>query len=463
MSTGTGKKQKYNADKIKNILINRIDNIRTKTGNNMEKVYRFEFKTEKKDILNWLKLQESDSKMFFSGREAGSIQVAGVGIAAVFSTEKRDNIKSVFFKFGKFLENFENSTRFYGGVSFADDPGSGKEWNSFGSVKFVLPRFEYITEDGDSSFAANYRADELREKSPEELKNEIGRIKFSGDPSFSADTVISSLKFLPGFPEWKKVIKLYLNKIESKEIKKIVAARRTNVIFEKKADPFIMLKELVKNRDNSAGFLFSFDGERFFTGSTPERLFLKKRRMLITEAIAGTRPRGKTGDEDRKFGEELLSSSKETREQEFVSKEISDKLKDICEYVTISKKKLLKLSTLQHLYNKIDGRLKPGISEPEILSGLFPTSAVSGLPKDIVMKIQKENEPFERGWYSGLVGFAGREESDLYVAIRSSLFCKKNAFFYSGAGIVEGSEPEKEWKETDLKIRKLLRIFNYEN
>lgn len=463
MCTGSGSEQRYKHNEIKNILVKKIDDLRKNSLNNTGKVYRFEFRTEQHDILNWLKLQKSDNKIFFSGREDGSTQIAGAGKSAVFSREKRDNIKTAFEEFNKFLKNFADSTRFYGGVSFADDPGSGSEWDSFGSIRFILPRFEYIIKNGTSLFAANYRGNEFREKPPEELRSEIDKINFSGDPAPSTDSAISTLKFLPGYAKWKEVLKRYLNKIGSKEIKKIVAARRTEVSFEKKADPFILLNELVKNRDNSAAFLFGFDKKRFFTGSTPERLFLRKKDMLTTEALAGTRPRGKTEIEDLRLGRELLSSLKEIREQEFVAAEISDKLKNICEYVNISEKKLLKLSTLQHLYNKIEGRLKPGIFDPEILSGLFPTSAVSGLPKDIVMKIQKENEPFERGWYSGLIGFAGRDESDLYVAIRSSLFSRKNVFFYSGAGIVEGSEPEKEWEEINLKIKKLLRIFNYEN
>ncbi|MEN8153160.1 MAG: isochorismate synthase [Acidobacteriota bacterium] len=455
--------KKYKPGEITETLLQRIKDVRKNSGKNPEKVYRFEFKTDQIDILNWLQSQKSDTKIFFSGREVNSVQIAGIGIASVFFRRERESIKKIFEEFDDFLDNFEDSTRFYGGVSFADDPGSGREWASFGSVKFILPRFELARGKNNTVFAANYLADELKEKEITELEREIGSINFSDGRESFPDTFISSLNFLPDLTGWKKVIEGYLNKIRLKEIRKIVAARRTEVCFDKEADPFVLLRELEKNKDKSTVFLFSFDGESFFTGSTPERLFHRDKDMLRAEAVAGTRPRGKTGEEDIQLGKDLLFSPKETREQKFVSEEISDKLKDICEYINVSEKKLLKLSTLQHLYNKIDGRLRPGTSDKDVLTGLFPTSAVSGLPKDTVMKMQKDMEPFDRGWYSGLVGFAGREESDLFVAIRSSLFRNKCAFFYSGAGIVEGSDPDNEWEEIDLKIKKFLRVFNYEN
>jgi menaquinone-specific isochorismate synthase len=87
----------------------------------------------------------------------------------------------------------------------------------------------------------------------------------------------------------------------------------------------------------------------------------------------------------------------------------------------------------------------------------------TGLPLNKCLEILQKEEKFSRGWYAGVVGFAGKDISDYYVGIRSMLINSEKIYVYSGAGIVDGSDPEKEWEEIELKIKKYKKILKYEN
>ncbi|MCK5221886.1 MAG: chorismate-binding protein, partial [Candidatus Aminicenantes bacterium] len=172
--------------------------------------------------------------------------------------------------------------------------------------------------------------------------------------------------------------------------------------------------------------------------------------------------RGSDKDEDEILGRDLLGSEKNSLEHDIVTEDIVNRIDPLCEMVAISERTLIKLSNLQHLYRKISGKVKKGVSDMELIDAMAPTPAVSGKPLKKSIDILKKEEPFQRGWYSGVVGFAGKNISDYYVAIRSVLLRKDKMFIYSGAGIVPGSDPEKEWEEIDLKIKKYKKILKYE-
>jgi len=261
---------------------------------------------------------------------------------------------------------------------------------------------------------------------------------------------------------WISGIKSYLGKIEAGDLQKIVPARRLEIRNTGGADPFTVVHELKRSGDYTANFLFTFNGEDYFAGATPERLFQRDGELLVAESVAGTAPRGRDSDEDEKAGAQLENSEKETLEHEWVTNDIVKRMDPLCELVAVSERVLLKLANLQHLYRRISGKLKKGTPDGVILDTLFPTPAVSGFPREKSLKILKKREPFDRGWYAGVVGFAGKDVSDYYVSIRSVLMNSNKVYIYSGAGIVKGSDPEREWNEIDLKINKYKKILKYE-
>ena len=183
--------------------------------------------------------------------------------------------------------------------------------------------------------------------------------------------------------------------------------------------------------------------------------------MIETEALAGTRARGHTPEADTRLAGELLSSRKEQREHGFVVDGIRSAMRGLCEVYSEndSSPELMKLSRVQHLCTRIRGELAKDVDDADILGSLHPTPAVGAYPTQPGLDLINRLEPFQRGWYSGPVGWVSRDGADFAVAIRSALIRESQLHLYSGVGIVEGSLADQEWREMEGKIAGLLSIF----
>jgi len=446
-------------DELKNIILKNINKNRTKKRSESG-FSRFEFRTETIDPLLWLKVQPVKEKIYFEHRGTGEHSVAGAGCSYQITPDPGEDLTSYFKRLTSILSD---GIRLYGGISFFKDIPAGSEWESFGRFKFILPRFEYVRKDNKAYFAVNISNSELMGDEISGVEKEVEGIVFTIPKSHKKSGKCSFIKYTPEKAGWIATISSYLEKIKNGEIEKIVAARRMEFSNPFNVDPFKLMSDLKRTGDFAAHFLLTFNGEDYFSGSTPERLFHRDGELLTTESVAGTAKRGSDKTKDKLYGDQLLDSKKETLEHDFVTNDIVNKLHPICEPVAISERVLLKLSDLQHLYRRISGKLKKGVTDGEILEKLFPTPAVSGLPLKKCLEILQKEEQFSRGWYAGIVGFAGKDISDYYVGIRSMLINSEKIYVYSGAGIVKGSDPEREWEEIDLKIKKYKKILKYEN
>jgi menaquinone-specific isochorismate synthase len=121
-----------------------------------------------------------------------------------------------------------------------------------------------------------------------------------------------------------------------------------------------------------------------------------------------------------------------------------------------AERELLTLSNVSHIYSKVMGRLKPGISVGDVILRLHPTPAVCGSPRDGAIAVIRESESFARGWYAGPFGVIGNGFSDISVAIRSALVSEDRVALFAGAGIVSQSEALNEWQELEDKIAPAL-------
>lgn len=161
------------------------------------------------------------------------------------------------------------------------------------------------------------------------------------------------------------------------------------------------------------------------------------------------------------MAQKLLKSPKERREHQVVIEYIIDSLSDLGLTPYIAPLKVLKLSNIQHLWTPIYTELTSDINPLEVVSKLHPTPAVSGFPTEITCQEIKRYETFERGFYAAPLGWINYEgNSEFIVGIRSALISGNYARLYAGAGIVEGSEPEKELAEIQLKFQGLLKALS---
>ena len=198
---------------------------------------------------------------------------------------------------------------------------------------------------------------------------------------------------------------------------------------------------------------------RFF-GASPERLLKRQGVDIESEALAGTRPRGKTPREDAYYERALRDSPKEELEQGIVVRAIKGAFKKLCvSWEADSKPSVAKASSAHHLITRFRGTLKDNVDDARILTVLHPTPAVGGIPRAEALKAIAKLEPFERGWYAGPIGYIGYDCVDFAVALRCALMKDNLVNLYAGAGIVEGSSADEEWQEIEQKKSIFLNLF----
>jgi len=262
----------------------------------------------------------------------------------------------------------------------------------------------------------------------------------------------------PTKKEWICAVEKALLQIKQGLLQKVVLARQTTFTFAEAPDPFQVLAALEKKAKGAALFCLQFDRNTSFLGASPERLFQRKGKEILFDAIAGTREKGpEMGPE---MGQELLSSEKDLREFQFVQDYLDETLHPFCrEQLTFSKLALHNSANVQHLFSQGKGVLNEETSDRDLLEKLHPTPAVCGTPKKLATEWIQAEEPFDRNFYSGVIGWSTQDSSDWTVAIRSCFLTNKTAQLYTGTGIVAGSDPEKEWDELEAKLALYEEIF----
>lgn len=260
--------------------------------------------------------------------------------------------------------------------------------------------------------------------------------------------------------QWAVAVNRVVAAIGRDELQKVVLARRSRCIFDQPLDPWSLLLRL---RDaNPDCYLFGIDHKPHdaFIGASPERLYKRIGNRLVTEALAGTRPRGVNSEEDLRYRNDLMHSAKDRTEHRLVVEGIVRALRPLTSALSMEEEPtVVGLTRVQHLSLKIQAELRPGVSDHDLIKALQPTPAVGGSPKDQALEMIQLLEPFDRGPYAGPIGWASATEAEFAVAIRSALVRNERLDLYAGAGIVEGSDPNSEWDEIDQKLNTFAAIL----
>ena len=223
---------------------------------------------------------------------------------------------------------------------------------------------------------------------------------------------------------------------------------------------FLKLKEI-----NPVPFSAYLDyGDLKVVSSSPERFIKTKERIIETRPIKGTRPRGKSNEEDVKLEKELLNSAKDRSELTMIIDLERNDLGRICEIGSVKVNEFIRLekySTVFHLVSIVSGKTREDKDFIDFLKAAFPGGSITGAPKIRAMEIINELEPESRNIYTGSIGYLGfNGDMDLNIAIRTIVFTDKEAFFNVGGGIVWDSDPEDEYKETLHKGEALFRAIS---
>ncbi|NMA68410.1 MAG: aminodeoxychorismate synthase component I, partial [Desulfitobacterium sp.] len=229
-------------------------------------------------------------------------------------------------------------------------------------------------------------------------------------------------------------------------------------------DPFELYQTL--HRVNPAPFAAFLPYEDFqILSSSPERFVqITAQGEIETRPIKGTRPRGKTPEEDEAYAKELQESVKDRAELTMIIDLQRNDLGRICRYGSVQVTDLIRLEkypTVWHLVSTINGVLRPGLRVSEILQAIFPGGSITGAPKIRAMEIIEELEPYKRGLYTGSIGYISFDGAwDTNIVIRTILLKDGMAYFNGGGGIVADSIPEEEHEESLQKVRALIRVLS---
>ena len=196
-------------------------------------------------------------------------------------------------------------------------------------------------------------------------------------------------------------------------------------------------------------------------GSSPELLVRVERGRVTLRPIAGTRPRGRTTEEDEALMAELSADEKERAEHVMLVDLGRNDVGRIARYGTVNVTELMvveRYSHVFHLVSQVEGELREGLTAMDALRASFPAGTMTGAPKVRAMEIIDELEPQRRAAYAGAIGYiaAGAQRMDLAITIRTCVMANGIASVQAGAGIVHDSVPEREWDETENKARALL-------
>lgn len=425
------------------------------------KIWRVQVPIDAPDLMDWLQRQEFEIKTYWSGRDH-KFAMAGVGSVHDVSGDFAIAFPALFTRLHNVLKDSHPDLRYYGGIRFDSSQPSSDEWRQFSNFRFIIPRFEIFDDGIQSWFACNFvvPAKEDLHQFFEKLESELGGLEFGQSTIRQEFPKCQSRQDFPEWEGWRNNVLRALDFFKDKNLQKIVLARKSVLQFSNSIEPVSLFKTLAATSPHSFHFCFQRNSQSAFLGITPERLYRRNNKDIFSEAVAGTRLRGRDEMSDKRLGAELLQSDKDLREHRWVSDMVKSSLEPFCDSVSVlAKENLLKLPNVQHLHTLFNGHLSNGVSDGEILARLHPTPAVGGFPRNESMRYIAEMEPFDRGWYAGPVGWVSGKASEFAVAIRSALVSENLLLLFAGSGIVQGSDPRKEWEENENKILNFTNLL----
>ncbi|MFB7917468.1 isochorismate synthase DhbC [Streptomyces sp. NPDC056061] len=243
------------------------------------------------------------------------------------------------------------------------------------------------------------------------------------------------------------------------EFSKVVLARTLRVDADAPFDIPAMLQRLARRDPSGYTFALPTGPDRTLLGASPELLVSRHGSRVVANPLAGSVPRSDDLAEDVRRAATLLESTKDLHEHAVVVNAVQESLARHCTGLTVpAEPTLVRTATMWHLSTTLTGTLRsPDTTSLELACALHPTPAVCGTPTDTARRIIRESEPFDRGFFTGMVGWADADgDGEWVVTIRCAEAEPTSLRLYAGAGVVAASEPEAETAETAAKFRTFL-------
>lgn len=412
------------------------------------------------DLLLLAAEADPDQTLFYWERPEHGEAMLGIGCAHDVRTEGGDRLEEANSEALATLANIEieygddadrsGAPRFVGGFGFGSEPPAGRTWREFPSCRFFLPTTLWTIADGRAHRATTTAC----------AAGSGDRVPRTADPAGQADRRIASDTDVDDHERWRTRVNEVLSMIEQRAAEKVVLSRSRTIVSESSNRSIIeVIDRLRRTRPGCYTFWFRA-GETDFIGSSPELLVARNGDTVETEALAGTSARGQTHEDDARRASNLIDSMKDRREQGTVTRAIAETLEPITERLDIAEKpRVMALPEAFHLHTPIRGILAVPTSALGLAGMLHPTPAVCGSPQEVAFEVLESQEA-DRGWYTGAIGWLGDGGDGRFaVALRSALIDGAEATVWAGAGIVDGSDPDAEFAETEIKMKAMGAAF----
>lgn len=275
------------------------------------------------------------------------------------------------------------------------------------------------------------------------------------------------IQSIPEASEYMNGVSNGITKIISGKLNKIVLGRVLDITSCKDVEVSPILHNLKKH--NKSGYTFAVNigdftsdlkgSRKTLIGASPELLVSKIGNKLVANPLAGSRPRSKDSAEDQRRAQELATSHKDLIEHEVVVEAVRNSLQPFCHSLVVPEKpSIIKTETMWHLSTEIYGEVNdPSISSLTLAYALHPTPAVCGSPTELAREEIYQIEPFDRGFFTGMVGWCSQSgDGEWVVTIRCAEIEAQKVRLFAGAGIVADSKPEEELAETAAKFKTML-------
>ena len=348
-----------------------------------------------------------------------------------------------------------------GGFSFDAQPRASSVWQGFEPACLVLPALLLTTTLDGAWLTLSWRVG--TSPGPAALLRtwqELAGAVESGTPFVDdATSTLSPLRLMryrPEAPAWQDSVARLAGAVGRGRLDKAVLARRVDLRADDDIEVTTVLRRLAASAPESTLFAIA-RADRTFVGATPERLVSLRGRELRTMAMAGSTRRSGDVASDDALALELMRSDKEREEHAVVVTMLRESLGPLVERLDVAPRpEIVRLRHVQHLVTPVTGRLRGEATVLDLVARLHPTPAVGGTPRELALELIAEEEPIERGWYAGPLGWLDRHgDGEFVVALRSGVVRGRDASLFAGCGIVADSDPVREWDESSAKLMTL--------
>lgn len=346
-----------------------------------------------------------------------------------------------------------------GGMAFAPGGGTGSTWAGFGSGDFVVPEATVAVEGDRATLTITLLVsvgadpDALLAEAQLPAALLVPETAAPADPFLAAPQTRSVL----AAGHFTEAVQRAAARIRDGEAEKIVLARELEVTAEQPWDVPAVLDRLAERFPEC--FVFGIGrGDAAMIGASPELLLRREGQRAETVALAGSARRSDDPSVDEHLADALMRSAKDRHEHALVVEQITGALGPASLWVTSPPEpQVVSIANIHHLATPVRAQLRGRVGLLEIVDRLHPTPAVGGAPSDVALAAIPGLEGFDRGWYTGPIGWIDRAgDGEFFVGLRSGVVRGNVARLFAGVGVVGASDPQAELAETEVKLQAVL-------